>query len=58
MRERDEEFLSGPSDLADRFLDIADALGIDTDHLINRSIIVIFPICSSLGYAPSSIIHG
>ena len=34
-RERDEEFLSGPSDLADRFLDIADALGIDTDHLIN-----------------------
>ena len=34
-REGDEEFLSGPSDLADRFLDIADALGIDTDHLIN-----------------------
>ncbi|MDD7423946.1 MAG: transposase, partial [Candidatus Methanomethylophilaceae archaeon] len=34
-RERDEEFLSGPYDLADTFLDVEDTLGIDTDHLIN-----------------------
>ena len=46
-RDKNEEFLSGPSDLADTFLDVADALGIDTNHLINCVIIAIFPYVSA-----------
>ena len=34
-RELEEESFSGPSELADLFMDVAEALGIDTDHLIH-----------------------
>ena len=34
-RENGEEYFSGPSDSIDLFMDAADALGIDTDHLIH-----------------------
>ena len=34
-RELEEESFSGPLELADLFMDVAEALGIDTDHLIH-----------------------
>ena len=34
-RENGEEYLSGSSDSIDLFMDVVDALGIDTDHLIH-----------------------
>ena len=34
-RESEEESFSGPLELADLFMDVAEALGIDTDHLIH-----------------------
>ena len=34
-RESKEESFSGPLELADLFMDVAEALGIDTDHLIH-----------------------
>ena len=33
--ELEEESFSGPLELADLFMDVAEALGIDTDHLIH-----------------------
>lgn len=33
--ESEEESFSGPLELADLFMDVAEALGIDTDHLIH-----------------------
>ena len=34
-RDNGEECFSGPSDSIDLFMDVAEALGIDTDHLIH-----------------------
>ena len=34
-RELEEESFSGPLELVDLFMDVAEALGIDTDHLIH-----------------------